>query len=71
MICEAYNEMGKFIDWVFGDTHYDKNNVIAPDVPFVIIGFLLTLFVLSWWVVSIRFIWNKTCDIEFYCKIGE
>lgn len=71
MICEACNEMDRFVSWVFDDTHYVIDEVIAPLVPLKIIGFLLTLFVLSWWVVPIRFIWNKTCDITFHCKKKE
>ena len=71
MICEAFNKMGQFVDYVFDDTHYIKDEVIAPLVLLKIIGFLLVLFVLSWWVVPIRFLFKKSCKITFYCKKKE
>ena len=68
MICEAFNKMGQFVDYVFDDNWYYKYEIELWKLVLMIITFLLTLFVMSWWLVPIRFLFKKYGNITFYCK---
>lgn len=68
MICKKFNEMDKFVNYVFDNNCHCRNEVELWEVILMTIIFLLTLFVLSWWVLPIRFIFKKWGKITFYCK---
>lgn len=68
MICEVFNKMGQFVDYVFDDNWYYIDNIELWELVLMIIIFLLTLFVMSWWLVPIRFLFKKYGNITFYCK---
>ena len=68
MICEIYNKMGKFLEYVYGPDWYYANKAKLWEVVLTIILFLATLFVISWWLLPIRLIFKKYGNITFYCK---
>ena len=68
MICKKFNEMNKFVNYVFDiDSNYN-DEVELWAVILMIIMFLVTLFVISWWLLPIRLIFKKYGNITFYCK---
>ena len=68
MICEAFNEMGKFVGCVINGTYSCKNEVKLWEVVLMTIIFSAVLLILSWWVLPIRFMFKKCGNITFYCK---
>ena len=68
MICEVFNKMGQFVDYVFDDNWPYKDEIELWELALMIITFLLTLFVISWWLVPIRFLFKKCGKITFHCK---
>jgi uncharacterized BrkB/YihY/UPF0761 family membrane protein len=68
MMCELFNKMDKFVNYVFDVDDDYKDEVKLWKVILMIVMFLFTLFVLSWWILPIRFIFKKYGNITFYCK---
>ena len=68
MICEIFNKMCEFIEYVFDIDGDYEDEVELWQVILIIILFLVTLFILSWWMLPIRFIFKKYGHITFYCK---
>lgn len=68
MICETNNKMGKFLGYVYNRDWYYESEVKLWAVVLTTITFLATLFMISWWVLPIRFIFEKYGNITFYCK---
>lgn len=66
MICIAFNKMSRFVDYVFNEHSSDRNEVQLWEIVLMSIIFLITLFILSWWVLPIRFIFKKYGSITFY-----
>ena len=60
--------MGQFVDYVFDDNWFYKDEIELWELVSMIIIFLLILFVMSWWVVPIRFVFRKYGKITFCCK---
>lgn len=68
MICEIFNQMGKFVNCVLGLDWYYRCEVKLWEPILMAIMFLITLFILSWWVLPIRLIFKRYGHITFYCK---
>lgn len=71
MICETFNKMGQFIIFVFGGKWTYETQVELSEFVLMIFCFLTTLFVISWWLIPLRSVFNKYGNITFYCKKGE
>jgi len=68
MICEVFNKMGQFVEYVFDDNWSYKDEIKLWEVVLMTLTFLGTLVVISWWVIPIRFMFKKYGNITFYCK---
>lgn len=68
MICEIFNKMGKFLECVFELGWDYQDEVKLWELILMLIMFLVTLFILSWWMLPIRLIFKKYGNITFYCK---
>ena len=68
MICEIFNKMGEFIEYVFDVNGNYVDKVELSQLTLMTIMFLVTLFVISWWFLPIRLIFKKYGNITFYCK---
>lgn len=72
MICELSNKMEQFCSFTMCPGGYIPNKKVSLTwFSYIFLSFFICLFVMSWWIVPGRFIWNKLNDIEFYCKKGE
>lgn len=68
MICEVFNKMGQFVDYVFDDNWYYRDKIELWELVLMIIIFSVVLFILSWWIIPIKFMFKKYGNITFYCK---
>lgn len=68
MWCEIFNKMGKFVEYVFDGYWSYTTKVELWEIVLMTINFLITLLIMSWWIIPIRFLFKKCGNITFYCK---
>jgi len=73
MICEVFNEMMRFVDYVFGGNNSYRSKIELWEVVLMTILFLISLLVISWWLIPIQLLFKKYGNMTFYCnsKKGE
>lgn len=68
MMCEMFNKMGEFINYVFDDNWSYHKKVELWEIVLKIILFFIVLLVISWWLIPLRFLFKRFGSITFHCK---
>lgn len=72
MICKLVNKMEQFCSFILCPVEYVPNEKVSLSWALcVFFVFFICLFVVSWWLIPIRFILKYTDEVMFYCKKGE
>lgn len=73
MICETYNKINDVGQYILDGEVYENHvcSVTLHDLVFELFILILTIILISWWLIPLRIIAKPLKKINFSCKKGD